>query len=126
MEVKGPHTYLVRVPGNNRRFVHADHLIPDDSRTQTPSECPPLDLEESSEVADMGSPPPVPAPTPLSDTIPSSLIPSGPPGGELFPRAPPRYLSFPVQVATLKNQGLFLTKHDLVASRRHQIGMESM
>ena len=37
MNVKGPHTYLVRVPGNNRRFVHADHLIPDDStgtRTQ--------------------------------------------------------------------------------------------
>ena len=31
MEVKGPHTYLVRVPGNNRRFVHADHLVPDDS-----------------------------------------------------------------------------------------------
>lgn len=31
VEVKGPLTYLVRVPGNNRRFVHADHLIPDDS-----------------------------------------------------------------------------------------------
>ena len=30
MEVKGPLTYLVRVPGNNRRFVHADHLVPDD------------------------------------------------------------------------------------------------
>ena len=31
MIVKGPLTYLVRVPGNSRRFVHADHLIPDDS-----------------------------------------------------------------------------------------------
>ena len=31
IEVRGPLTYLVRVPGNNRRFVHADHLIPDDS-----------------------------------------------------------------------------------------------
>ena len=30
VEVKGPLTYLVRVPGNNRRFVHADHLVPDD------------------------------------------------------------------------------------------------
>ena len=29
---KGPETYLVRVPGNNRRFVHANHLIPDDAR----------------------------------------------------------------------------------------------
>ena len=32
VQIKGPLTYLVRVPGNNRRFVHADHLIPDDSR----------------------------------------------------------------------------------------------
>lgn len=31
VEVKGPYTYLVRVPGNNRRFVHADHLISDDT-----------------------------------------------------------------------------------------------
>jgi len=29
---EGPETYLVRVPGNNRRFVHANHLIPDDAR----------------------------------------------------------------------------------------------
>ena len=29
--VKGPLIYLVRVPGNSRRFVHADHIIPDDS-----------------------------------------------------------------------------------------------
>jgi hypothetical protein len=27
---KGPNTYLVRVPGNNKRFVHADHLVHDD------------------------------------------------------------------------------------------------
>ena len=32
--IKGPETYLVRVPGNNRRFVHANHLIPDDAREQ--------------------------------------------------------------------------------------------
>ena len=31
IDIKGPSTYLVRVPGNSRRFVHADHLIPDDS-----------------------------------------------------------------------------------------------
>ena len=30
--IKGPETYLVRVPGNNRGFVHANHLIPDDAR----------------------------------------------------------------------------------------------
>jgi len=30
--VKGPETYLGRVPGNDRRFVHANHLIPDDDR----------------------------------------------------------------------------------------------
>ena len=32
MAVKGPETYLVRVPSSNRRFVHANHLIPDDAR----------------------------------------------------------------------------------------------
>ena len=32
--VKGPETYLpvVRAPGNDRRYVHANHLIPDDAR----------------------------------------------------------------------------------------------
>ena len=30
--VKGPETYLVRVPGNDRRYVHANHLIHDDAR----------------------------------------------------------------------------------------------
>ena len=30
--VKGPETYFVRVPDNDRRFVHANHLIPDDAR----------------------------------------------------------------------------------------------
>ena len=29
---KGPETYLVRVPGSNCRFVHANYLIPDDAR----------------------------------------------------------------------------------------------
>ena len=32
VNIKGPLTYIVRVPGNNRRYVHADHLIPDDSK----------------------------------------------------------------------------------------------
>jgi hypothetical protein len=30
LEIKGPNTYIVRIPGNDRRFVHADHLIADD------------------------------------------------------------------------------------------------
>ena len=30
--MEGPETYFVRVAGNDRRFVHADHLIPDDAR----------------------------------------------------------------------------------------------
>ena len=30
--VKGPETYLVRVPGNGRRYVYANHLIPDDAK----------------------------------------------------------------------------------------------
>ena len=30
--VKGPETYLVRVLGIFRRFLHANHLIPDDAR----------------------------------------------------------------------------------------------
>ena len=32
MVVKGPETYLSRVPSNDRRYVHANHLIPDDAR----------------------------------------------------------------------------------------------
>ena len=28
--IKGPSTYTVKIPGNNSRFVHADHLIHDD------------------------------------------------------------------------------------------------
>ena len=32
VEVKGPVSYIVRVPGNSRRYVHVDHLIPDDAR----------------------------------------------------------------------------------------------
>jgi hypothetical protein len=36
--IKGPNSYLVRVPGNNRRFVHADHIIPDDSTVTVPLE----------------------------------------------------------------------------------------
>ena len=35
MAVKGPETYLVRVPGNDRRYVHGNHLIPDDARGMT-------------------------------------------------------------------------------------------
>jgi hypothetical protein len=31
VDVKGPSTYLVRVPGNSRRFVHADHLVPSEN-----------------------------------------------------------------------------------------------
>ena len=32
MAVKCPETYHVRVPDNDRRFVHPNHLIPDDAR----------------------------------------------------------------------------------------------
>ena len=32
MAVKGPETYHVHVPDNDRRFVHPNHLIPDDAR----------------------------------------------------------------------------------------------
>jgi hypothetical protein len=31
VKVEGPLTYIVRLPGNRRRFVHVDHLIPDDT-----------------------------------------------------------------------------------------------
>ena len=32
MAVKGSETYLVGVPGNDCRYVHSNHLIPDDAR----------------------------------------------------------------------------------------------
>ena len=35
VKIMGPLTYLVKVPGNNKRFVHVDHLLPDDSSSGT-------------------------------------------------------------------------------------------
>ncbi|PIK43694.1 hypothetical protein BSL78_19462 [Apostichopus japonicus] len=43
VEVKGPQTYLVRTPGNNRRYVHANHLRHDDSKRQNAN--PEMDIE---------------------------------------------------------------------------------
>ena len=34
--IKGPNTYLVRTPGNDRRFVHADHMKHDDQERDPP------------------------------------------------------------------------------------------
>jgi len=31
VQIKGPSSYIVRVPGNKHRFVHADHLMYDDT-----------------------------------------------------------------------------------------------
>lgn len=36
VSIKGPNAYLGRIPGNNCRYVHADHFIADDFREQTP------------------------------------------------------------------------------------------
>ena len=36
VQIKRPSRYLVRVPGNNRRFIHADHLRHDDSAQDKP------------------------------------------------------------------------------------------
>ena len=38
MQKKGPNTYIVRVPGNNKRFVHADHLMHRDVDREQESE----------------------------------------------------------------------------------------
>jgi hypothetical protein len=35
VKIVGSLTYCVRVPGNNRRFVQVDHLLPDDSNSGT-------------------------------------------------------------------------------------------
>ena len=41
--IKGPETYLVRVPGkSDRRFLRANHLIPDAARKHNQSGCEPL------------------------------------------------------------------------------------
>ena len=48
--MKGPETSLVRVSGDNCRFVHANHLIPDDTREQNANQSvyEPLNLENGS------------------------------------------------------------------------------
>jgi hypothetical protein len=63
VQVKGPSTYVVRVPGNNHRFVHADHLIADDStQVSQPVTTPPVDLPAVSgtgAIPEVSIPPPI-------------------------------------------------------------------
>ena len=37
VQIKGPSSYIVRVPGNKHRFVHTDHLRHSDIRTDSES-----------------------------------------------------------------------------------------
>jgi hypothetical protein len=50
VKIKGPSTYLVRVPGNSRRFVHADHLIADDTGAGA-EQFPALDQQSPDELS---------------------------------------------------------------------------
>ena len=36
VQIKGPSSYIVRVPGNKHRFVHTDHLMHDDRAEPIP------------------------------------------------------------------------------------------
>ena len=67
VDIKGPSTYLVRVPGNSRRFVHADHLIPDDSQDKTKPVLPELESEL----------PEVPSDVPVPDIEPAVVVEQG-------------------------------------------------
>ena len=105
VDIKGPSTYLVRVPGNSRRYVHADHLIPDDSFTRTDGYSESKDYEElPSIVQDMPLPRVVPQVEPIvphvepnpvvsdqhtSDCSPESLTDSLPSKVNVSPRIPP-------------------------------------
>lgn len=44
VQIKGPRTYIVRIPGNNRRFVHSDHLIADDTVANPAQDAAEVDL----------------------------------------------------------------------------------
>jgi len=63
---KGPDAYLVRVPGNNRRFVHANHLIPDDARDLN------AEKEKFERDPEEFSPTPLPPDVPLAPKVEAS------------------------------------------------------
>jgi len=65
---KGPETYLVRVPGNNCRFVHANHLIPDDARDLN------AEKEKFERDPEEFSPTPLPPDVPLAPKVTSPYI----------------------------------------------------
>ena len=50
--VKGLETYLGRVPDNDRRYVHANHLIPDDTTPEMVEHNPPLDFQREPVVSE--------------------------------------------------------------------------
>lgn len=69
--VKGPLTYLVRVPGNMRRFVHADHLIPDDTKAPIREEQP-VEYDKPVEQPVVYDKPVMPSVEPLLNTPPDT------------------------------------------------------
>ena len=71
VERKGPSTYLVRTLGNKKRFVHADHLVHDDSQMEAHDESNLLKLPvESSRML-----PPLSNEVKLPDlSVPSSIV----------------------------------------------------
>ena len=58
VQIKGPSSYTVRVPGNKHRFVHTDHLMHDDVADYLPRP-----------QSDVHIPDPLPVPG-ISDHIP--------------------------------------------------------
>ena len=95
VSIKGPRTYLVRVPGNNRRFVHSDHLIPDGTRNREQA-----DDEQSATPA--FETPLVRLPTPTMVNIPSQVDQHDPnqPGVDVEPPEVPPEVAHPPVVVT--------------------------
>ncbi len=86
VDIKGPSTYLVRVPGNSRRFVHADHLIPDETVVRQ-------DDQFQRSQSEYGKAPVLPEPKsveqePRDIVIPSSVVPTSIEPSSVSPSTP--------------------------------------
>ncbi|KAK2161496.1 hypothetical protein LSH36_115g01010 [Paralvinella palmiformis] len=73
-KILGPLTYIVGFPGNNRRLVHVEHMIPQDD-ILSGSPVPPPDSFSSGELLPANAAPGLDKPTvPVEPTRPPAVV----------------------------------------------------
>ena len=87
MKKNGPNSYIVRVPGNRRRFVHADHLIHSDSEMFDFEKVVSVSKEAAPEPVVPPAVPPVDTDVPLEQIVPSNMPDEGEENGGMDTKA---------------------------------------